>query len=122
MGAGSGWSRGGARRRSGPLPAEDPEPIAKVLEGIRGERGLAAGLALGRLGRAWSEVVGERLALETRPVGLHQGSLIVAASSSGWAAQVRFLAGQVKDRANVLLGSEVVSEVRVTLDREVRER
>jgi predicted nucleic acid-binding Zn ribbon protein len=87
---------------------------------MRGERGLAAGLTLGRLGRDWTEVVGDRLAAETRPVGLRQGSLVVAASSSAWAAQVRFLANDVRNRANSLLGSEVVREVRVTVAREVR--
>jgi predicted nucleic acid-binding Zn ribbon protein len=107
----TGWKRpDGASARS-----DDPERIDAVIEGLRMERAWRSGLALGELGRRWAEVVGVRLALETRPAALERGLLVVAASSSGWAAQVRFLRGQVREKANRVLGSEHVQEVKVTL-------
>jgi predicted nucleic acid-binding Zn ribbon protein len=104
-------------RRTGDAPSRsgDPERLDAVIEGLRGERPWRSGLALGELGRRWAEVVGDRLAVETRPAGLERGLLVVAASSSGWAAQVRFLSDQVRKRANSVLGSEVVQQVKVTL-------
>jgi predicted nucleic acid-binding Zn ribbon protein len=105
------WSRpGGAPSRS-----DDPERLDAVIEGLRGDQPWRSGLALGELGRRWAEVVGERLAVETHPAGLQRGLLVVAASSSSWAAQVRFLSDQVRKRANSVLGKEVVQQVKVTL-------
>ena len=43
------------------------------------------------------------------------GFLLVRASSAAWAAQVKFLAGEVRDRANQVLGIAAVREVRVVV-------
>jgi len=64
-------------------------------------------------------VVGERLAQETAPVSLDdQGALLVRASSSAWAAQVRFLAEEISGAANRLLGDDRVASVRVVVGRQ----
>jgi predicted nucleic acid-binding Zn ribbon protein len=83
---------------------------------MRGERPLVSGLLLGELGRRWAEVVGDRLARETRPASLDRGMLTVRASSSAWAAQVRFLGDEIRGRANEALKREAVGGVRVTVD------
>ena len=64
---------------------------------------MATGLLLGRLGRRWEAVVGERLAEESAPAGLEGGVLFVRASSAGWAAQIKFLAKEVRAAANRIL-------------------
>jgi predicted nucleic acid-binding Zn ribbon protein len=111
------WSRAQARKRKVTGERSDhPEPLGQVLEGLRGDRRLAAGMSLGELGRRWGDVVGERLAMETRPAGVEGGVLLVRASSAAWAAQVRFLATEVRARANQALGKEAIREVRVVLD------
>jgi predicted nucleic acid-binding Zn ribbon protein len=89
-----------------------------VLSELTAGRPWAPGIALGRLGRRWIEVVGERLAAETTPAGLASGVLVVRASSAAWGAQVRFLAREVAERANVTLGGDVVKEVRVVAAKE----
>jgi len=61
-------------------------------------------------------VVGERLAQETSPVGLESGVLLVKASTTAWAAQVRFLVREVRERANQVLGSASIRDVKVTID------
>jgi predicted nucleic acid-binding Zn ribbon protein len=73
------------------------------------------GVALGRLARSWPQVVGEELARQTTPRALDEGGLLVAASSAAWGSQVRFLAREIRRRANAELGSEVVRKVRVTV-------
>jgi hypothetical protein len=47
-----------------------------------------------------------------------QGWLLVRASSSAWAAQVRFLAAEVAAAANRALGEDRVASVRVVVGRE----
>jgi predicted nucleic acid-binding Zn ribbon protein len=111
------------RRRPRPRPtrverhgaAEPPEGIGGILQHILGERRMRKGVALGRLARAWPQVVGEELARQTTPRALDEGGLLVAASSAAWGSQVRFLAREIRRRANVTLGSEVVRKVRVTV-------
>jgi hypothetical protein len=73
------------------------------------------GLALGRLARSWEEVVGARLAQETAPFSLEEGSLIVSVSTGAWGAQVRFLAHEIRQRANEVLGKQEVRIVRVSV-------
>jgi predicted nucleic acid-binding Zn ribbon protein len=86
------------------------------LEGLLGQRPWASGISLGQLGRKWGSVVGERLGQETDPVALEGGVLLISASSAAWAAQIRFLASEVRIRANAVLGGGSIREVRVTVD------
>jgi predicted nucleic acid-binding Zn ribbon protein len=96
--------------------AAEPEGLGSILDQLGAARPLQTGLALGRLGRRWTEAVGERLAAESAPARLDAGVLTVRVSSAGWAAQVRFLAASVAERANEILGERAVREVRVVLD------
>jgi predicted nucleic acid-binding Zn ribbon protein len=99
--------------------AGEPAEIGSVLDGLLGGSPWRAGLTLGELARRWEEVVGERLATETAPARLDdRGVLIVRATSSAWAAQLRFLSGEVARNANQVLGNPVVTDVRIVLDRE----
>jgi predicted nucleic acid-binding Zn ribbon protein len=103
-------SRGPGAGRSG-----EAQPLGSILDSLSTGGRLAAGLALGELGRRWEAVVGERLARECAPAALEGGLLVVRADSAAWAAQVKFLAGQVRDRANQVLGSGAVREVKVSV-------
>jgi hypothetical protein len=73
-------------------------------------------MALGRLGRAWAELVGERLAAECIPIRIQGSVLIVRASSAAWAAQVRFLSAEVVRRVNQMLRREAVRTVKVVVE------
>jgi hypothetical protein len=73
-------------------------------------------MQLGRLGRSWAAVVGDRLAGESEPVSLEGGTLLVRVTSPAWAQQIRFLAEQVRARANEVLGRDSVAQVRVVAD------
>ncbi len=87
-----------------------------MLEGLLGQRPWTSGISLGELGRRWGSVVGERLAQETSPAALEGGVLLITASSSAWATQVRFLSSEVRVRANEVLGGGSIEEVKVTVD------
>jgi predicted nucleic acid-binding Zn ribbon protein len=102
-------------RKARPERSPEPEAIGSVLGGLTRDRPWDAGMSLGRLGRDWRTVVGERLCLESRPASLEAGILVVQASSAAWAAQLRFLSAEVRTRANACLGAVVVREVKVSL-------
>lgn len=101
--------------RGKPKRSEEVQAIGSVLDSLAGGRPLASGLALGELGRRWSEVVGDRLAKECAPAALDGGLLVVRASSAAWAAQVKFLAAQIAERANQVLGFTGIREVKVAV-------
>lgn len=102
--------------RRDPTRSGQEQGIGSVLDELLGRGPWRSGLALGELARRWEQVVGERLAAESEPSSLTDGLLLVRAASAAWAAQLTFLAGEIRDRANDVLGRPSVSVVRVTVD------
>jgi predicted nucleic acid-binding Zn ribbon protein len=94
--------------------------LGDVLDGLMREQVFARGLPIGRLVAMWDEVVGPRIAAETAPVSLEGGVLVVAASSGPWGAQARFLAGEIRERANAALGGAPVARVHVVVREDPR--
>jgi predicted nucleic acid-binding Zn ribbon protein len=90
--------------------------VGDLLGGLLGRKEFAEGMRLGRLARAWPDVVGERLAGDCRPIRLEGGTLTVAASSGPWGAQVRFLSGEIQKGANRALQGDAVTRVAVVVD------
>ncbi|MEX0657532.1 MAG: DUF721 domain-containing protein [Egibacteraceae bacterium] len=111
------------RRRSDPeaeLPdarparGRDPRPVTELLrDTTAARRGWAVHLEGARVHGTWAEIAGEQLAAHTEPVRLHGGVLVVRADSATWATQVRFLAAQLAQRANAVLGDGQVTQVTV---------
>ena len=90
-------------------------PIGEVVDGLLREQVFARGMPIGRLAAEWSSVVGPRVGAESAPVSLDGGILVVAATTGPWGAQVRFLAEQIRERANETLGAGSVETVRVVV-------
>ncbi len=106
-------SKGWRRRRDERTLQETP--LGRVLDGLLREQVFARGMPIGRLATDWASVVGPRLAAETAPVTLEQGVLVVAASTGPWGAQARFLAEEIRKRANEALGADEVRRVQVVV-------
>jgi predicted nucleic acid-binding Zn ribbon protein len=106
-------SKGWRARRDARTP--EATPLGDVLDQLLAEQVFARGLPIGRLLSEWAEVVGPRLASESAPVSLEGGVLVVAASSGPWGAQVRFLADEIRKRANTALDAQEVARVRVVV-------
>lgn len=110
------------RDRSGRAPGysgsrpdpRDPQGIEIVLKRVLGNLGWNAGMSTGRVLDEWDQIVGERLATHCRPVSFEDGVLVVSASSSAWAAQLRMLTPQLVTTIEEHVGSHVVSELKVT--------
>jgi predicted nucleic acid-binding Zn ribbon protein len=110
------------RDRSGRAPGysgarpdpRDPQGIETVLRKVLGNLGWNAGMNAGRVLEEWDEIVGERIAEHARAVSLEDGVLVVSASSSAWASQLRMLTPQLITAIEQHIGSHVVSELKVT--------
>lgn len=109
-------SRGWRSRRDERTLRETP--LGEVVDGLLTERAFARGAPIGQLAARWDAVVGPRLAGESAPVSLDGGVLVVAAATGPWGAQVRFLADQIRERANAALGHDRVQRVQVVVRRE----
>lgn len=107
-----GW-RDGDRPRS-----PEPSAVGDVVSGVLRDRAFASGVSVGRLGLAWEEVVGERLARESAPARLEGGTLVVEARSGAWGAQLTFLSEDIRRRANETLGGTQVERIRVVVSRD----
>jgi predicted nucleic acid-binding Zn ribbon protein len=90
-------------------------PIGEVVDDLLKERAFARGVPIGQLASGWADVVGPRLAAESAPLTLEGGVLVVAATTGPWGAQVRFLADQIRIRAEEALGAGSVATVRVVI-------
>lgn len=110
------------RDRSGSAPGysgarpdpRDPQGVQLVLRRVLGDLGWTAGLSAGRVLEEWDQIVGDRLAAHCRPVSFEDGVLVVSATSSAWASQLRMLTPQLITTIEEHVGSHVVSELRVT--------
>lgn len=92
----------------------DPQGIQLIMRRVLSDLGWNAGMSSGRVLEEWDEIVGERLAAHCRPVSFDDGVLVVSASSSAWAAQLRLLTPQIVTTIEEHVGSHVVSELKVT--------
>ncbi|HEX7353115.1 DUF721 domain-containing protein [Brachybacterium sp.] len=110
------------RDRSGRAPGysgsrpdpRDPQGIESVLRKVLGNLGWNAGMSAGRVLEEWDDIVGERIATHCRPVSFEEGVLVVSASSSAWASQLRMLTPQLITTIEERVGSHVISELKVT--------
>lgn len=98
--------------------SDDAHGLGSVLDGLLEDRPWRTGMAVGELARRWADVVGPRLAEESRPASLEGGVLLVQTPSSAWATQIGFLAEQVATRANEVMGKALVASVRVAVEPE----
>lgn len=65
----------------------------------------------------WDEVVGPAAAGATRPIELADGVLVVACNDPAWAAQIRWMDGQIVDRFTALYPEVVLARVTTRSDR-----
>lgn len=110
------------RDRSGRAPGysgsrpdpRDPQGIELVLRRVLGNLGWTEGMNTGRVLEEWDQIVGEKVAEHCRPVSFEGGVLVVSASSSAWAAQMRAITPQLITTIEEHVGAHVISELTVT--------
>jgi predicted nucleic acid-binding Zn ribbon protein len=89
------------RRRgwSGPRPDDrDPQPLGRLASRLVADRGWVDRVSAGVVFARWAQLVGADVAEHSEPVSLHEGELLVRASSTAWATQLRLLQRQLLAR------------------------
>lgn len=109
-------STGFTRRRD--RPSRDPVSLGDVVDSLMADEVFSRGIPVATLAASWKLVVGERLAAETAPAALENGTLTIRATNGPWGAQARFLGEQIRLNANRALGSEDIRVVRVMIGRQ----
>jgi hypothetical protein len=109
-------SKGFSRRRD--PRSSDPVPIGEVVDALLQEDVFARGMPIAKLMKRWPELVGERLAQATTPVSLEGGVLVLRAVDGPWGTQARYLAEELRRRADEALGGGVVTGIRIVVGRE----
>ncbi|MGH2752315.1 MAG: DUF721 domain-containing protein [Actinomycetota bacterium] len=93
--------------------ADDLVRIRDVLDGLGVRIGLGRSQDTGIIWSRWPDIVGDGIAGHAEPTSLRAGVLRVRADSPVWAVELGYLAGEIKQRANDLIGRSTVTEVRV---------
>lgn len=103
-----------------PLPFriddQDPRPPRQVggdVDRVLARFGAPPAPVMDTLAQRWAEVVGPLMVEHTTPAGLVEGRLRIDATSSTWAAQMRWSRAEVLTRCAALLGPGTVVEVEV---------
>jgi predicted nucleic acid-binding Zn ribbon protein len=99
------------------MPSRALPPVGEGLRALAAQRGWQSHLAAGDLLAIWEQVVGPQLAGQTAPLRLQGGVLVLAASSSLWAAEVRLLTRMITERINERMGEGTVHQVTVSVRR-----
>ncbi len=72
-------------------PGRDPLHMSDAFRELTGNLGWDASLAEARMFVEWPLIVGEGVADHAQPVGVDNGKLVIQASSSAWATQLRLM-------------------------------
>jgi predicted nucleic acid-binding Zn ribbon protein len=101
---------------------EGPRSIGKAFDGYLREKGLAEVSELAELAAIWPDVVGDDIARHASPRLVREDVLVVEVDHSAWAAELRFLAGDILRRIEDTLGRSVAASlnVRVRADQRVK--
>lgn len=107
--------RGGvaAATRGGRSSGEDPQLLGAAIRGLLADQGWQEQAVAGSMFGRWEQIVGPEIAAHARPDSFADGELVVVASSSPWAAQLRQLAPNLVQRLNAELGHGAVTRVKV---------
>jgi len=102
------------------MPGEevDPVPLAEAVDAVASNLGMGDARQLGVLDERWAEVVGEGVAAHARLRSLRRGVLTIAVDTGAWATELRYLVGDLRERAATILGEEAVREVRLVVSPE----
>ncbi len=97
---------------SGAKPSRrDPQTLGSLTGSLFDARGWSDEVEAASVITRWEEIVGSDIAAHTRIESFTEGRLLVRASSTAWATNLKHLLGQVRSRIAEVVGPEIVSEI-----------
>jgi predicted nucleic acid-binding Zn ribbon protein len=87
------------------------ESVGQILETLSRNRRWGRRVFEGKALLVWEDVVGESLREHTRPVRVDGGRLVVAVEDSVWKQEISLLQGEIIEKLNDRIGSEVIRDI-----------
>ena len=114
-------ARGGARAPRAPATPgtgagrtdRDPALLGEVVGRLVNDRGWEHQVEVGAVIGRWESIVGAEIAAHASPETFVEGVLVVRASSTSWATQLRLLANTLLTRIAQETGPDVVTELKI---------
>lgn len=103
---------GNAGSGAGPS-ARDPQKVADIAEALVHARGWEEPVEVAAVVGRWREIVGEAVADHTTVERFQDGALVVRASSTAWATQVKLLQSELRRRISEVVGADLVREITI---------
>ena len=94
---------------------EDLIPIKDVLTSLFKDSQLPFNPADGQIWKVWSEMVGDLIARNARPVWIKNGLLKVHVEDPIWLQELEFIGQDIKDRINQKLGRIAIENIEFRL-------
>lgn len=91
--------------------ARDPQKLGGSLAELTARFGWETQLEVGELMGRWPELVGQNVAEHCVPVTCEPPRLVIRASSTTWATQMRVMTTMLLDRLEKELGRRVIDEI-----------
>ncbi|MFH1736997.1 MAG: DUF721 domain-containing protein [Actinomycetota bacterium] len=88
------------------------QSISDVLDALAGRLGIRKQLKRAQVINEWADIVGERIAKETRPDRIKGAVLFVACSGSVWAQELTFLKPEIIKKIRERVGPGIVADIR----------
>lgn len=105
----SGKSGPKAPRRAG----RDPLPLGQAVDDLLSDRGWTQTSTAASLGTRWQEIVGEDVAEHVEIESFVDGRLVLRATSTAWATQLRLLLPNLRTVIDDALGKGVITDISV---------
>jgi len=91
----------------------DPEPIGRTVSHFIGDQDWQQQISVASLTARWTEIVGTSVARHTQPIKFEHQDLLVQASSTAWATQLRIMTPNILSRIADEIGPGIVQEVKI---------
>ncbi|GAB11732.1 hypothetical protein GOARA_087_00250 [Gordonia araii NBRC 100433] len=103
------------RRWSGPAADHrDPQSLGSLVGRLAQTPGWQANVGAATVLNSWDSIVGADISAHAKPTQLTDGVLYVAAESTAWATQLRYVQRQILAKIAALVGDGVVTQLKIT--------
>src|SRR5690625_258071 len=96
-----------------PVRAAGPQPLGDIFSKFLAQRGWKEPVAVGSVLADWSSIVGPQIAENTEVESFENARLVLRASSTAWATQLRLLTPQVMHKFKEVLGTGVITKMEI---------
>lgn len=92
-----------------------PERIGSILTRLMARRGFQRQIFQEQLETVWAEIVGEKLAEQTRPGAVRRGTLEIFVSHSIFEQELSFMQPVLLQKLNAVIGENKIKRFKFTL-------